>query len=287
MKNNITRYGLSLLMLLGTIACSSDDIDTYDAGYNAIRFVGFTTDADEKGYYATNSTYYSYSFSDTPLAESYDYDIPLYVIGKTADVDREVNYQIDKEASTAPEGSYEILSASVPAHEQIGTLRVRIANADELADKSYTLVIKLVANEDFRASDEMPYLTTQLSWNNSLPLPTHANLIRTYNMLIAGMSSFVSTSAACLSTNALKAIVAATGWNDWDDATKHTINNASTTYKYYKYLPRYTAIYVGDAYKAYALILRDYLAAYEQEHGTPLLHDSGSLIGQPVTARTY
>ena len=74
---------------------------------------------------------------------------------------------------------------------------------------------------------------------------------------------------------------------DWDDPTKHTIHNGSETYGYYKYLPRYQAIYTGDAYKAYAKVVADYLEQYREEHGEALLHDSGSLQGEPVTARTY
>ena len=55
-------------------------------------------------------------------------------------------------------------------------------------------------------------------------------------------------------------------------------------------LIRYAEImksYKVDAYKAYAKVVADYLEQYREEHGEALLHDSGSLQGEPVTARTY
>ena len=105
-------------------------------------------------------------------------------------------------------------------------------------------------------------------------------------MLIAGEASFISTSLNSYSTSAHLAIVDALGWDDWGDATVHGSQaNPVTMDNAYNYLPRYTWIYTGDLYKAYAKKLDDYLKAYEAEHGTPLLHDGGKLIGQPVQAR--
>ena len=168
----------------------------------------------------------------------------------------------------------------------MGAIKVRLHNAEELSSTTYTLRFQLQESEELRLGPS-PYLNSELSWNNSIPAPTNSNIIRSYNLLIAGQASNVSTSPSCISSNALKAIYAATGWDDWDDPTKHTIHNGSDTYGYYKYLPRYTAIYNGDAYKAYAKVIADYLEQYKTEHGEELLHDSGSLQGEPVTARTY
>ena len=107
-------------------------------------------------------------------------------------------------------------------------------------------------------------------------------------MLIKGMRSFVSTSKACYSPNAMRAIVGATGWNDWDSYEVHGAKyNNPTTYKSYKYLPRYSWIYADNSYKGYAAKLKDWLKAYEESHGEPLLHDAGSLKGKPVQARDF
>lgn len=102
------------------------------------------------------------------------------------------------------------------------------------------------------------------------------------------MSSFVSTSKACYSPNAMRAIVGATGWDDWDSYEVHGAKyNNPTKYKSYKYLPLYTWIYADNSYKGYAAKLKDWLKAYEESHGAPLLHDAGSLKGKPVQAREF
>ena len=288
MKTN--RYKLLLLGMLaaGITACGDAEIMTYDAQYDAVRFTGASPqDTLNMAFSSTDRcSYMNYSFIETPFAESTEYAIPVFLIGKPAASDRTVAYRIDPEKTTAPEGSYEILSASIPAGKSMGAIKVRLLNAEELSSTTYTLRFQLQESEELRLGP-CPHLTSELSWNNSIPAPTNTNIIRSYNMLIAGQASFVSTSPSCISSNALKAIYAATGWDDWDDPTKHTIHNGSETYGYYKYLPRYQAIYTGDAYKAYTKVVADYLEQYREEHGEALLHDSGSLQGEPVTARTY
>lgn len=288
MKTN--RYKLLLLGMLaaGITACGDAEIMTYDAQYDAVRFTGVSPQDTLRTTYSTNNqcSFISYSFIENAFAESIDYDIPVFLIGKPAATDRTVAYRIDPEKTTAPEGSYDILSASIPAGKSMGAIKVRLHNAEELSSTTYTLRFQLQESEELRLGPS-PYLNSELSWNNSIPAPTNSNIIRSYNLLIAGQASNVSTSPSCISSNALKAIYAATGWDDWDDPTKHTIHNGSDTYGYYKYLPRYTAIYNGDAYKAYAKVVADYLEQYKEEHGEALLHDSGSLLGEPVTARTY
>lgn len=284
------RYKLLLLGMIaaGFSACTENKIMTYDTTYDAIRFTGVSPQDTMATTYtlADSCSFMSYSFLEDIAAESIDYEIPVFLIGKPADTDRAVNYRIIADKTTAPEGSYEIVSASVPAGESMGSVTVRLFNVEELSTTTYTLRVQLQESDQLRLGP-IAYTTSQLSWNNSIPVPTNTNIIRSYNMLIAGQANFISTSPSCISGSALKAIYAATGWDDWDDPTKHQIHNGSDTYGYYKYLPRYTAIYTGDAYKAYARVIADYLAQYEQENGEPLLHDSGSLQGEPVTARTY
>jgi hypothetical protein len=127
-----------------------------------------------------------------------------------------------------------------------------------------------------------------LSWNNAIPMPTNSNFIRTYNMLIKSSLSFISTSTSNYSPNALKAIVAALGWNDWDDYSVHGSKYNSPATGSYKYLPRYTWIYIDNSYKSYALKLADYINSYNTAHPeAPLRHDAGALKGQLIEARSY
>lgn len=279
---------LSAVLLLAS-ACGNEQIMTYDAQYDAVRFTGISdSDPDYSAYSSNdNCAFYNYSFIDTPSADYYDFEIPVYLVGKAANRERKVNCTIDAEKTSAPKDSYEVLTASVPAGEVTGAIKIRIYNAEELSESAYTVRLHLTDSEELRTGPSN-YLNGELSWHNSIPLPTNANHIRSYNMLIAGLSNFTSTSPTVLSPNGMKAIYGATGWDDWDDPSKHQIHNGSASYGYYKYLPRYTAIYTGELYKAYAKMVADYLEQYKADHdGNALLHDAGSLQGKPVQARTY
>ena len=95
-----------------------------------------------------------------------------------------------------------------------------------------------------------------------------------------------STSINNYSTSAHMAIVEALGWNDWGNAEIHgTQANPANYDNYYDYLPNFNYIYSNEHYKIYAKKLDAYLKEYEAEHGEPLLHDGGGLVGQPVQAR--
>lgn len=279
------------------ISCETDEIPTYDAAYDAVRFTGIAggnrgqSDPDSNLYTSTDScSRYTYSFVDTPHAESYDYELPVYLIGNPSSKDRAVGYEIDPELTNAPDGTYEILSATIPAGAIAGAIRIRLQNVvpDE---ESYAIALRLKPSDELMVGNAK-YLKTILSWNNSIPWPTAGDLIRTYNSLIVGMAAPTSTSNQCLSSNGLKAIVAATGWNDWDDQSVHGsyYNPNNATYKGYKYLPRWSYLnsMMGGAQMAYARTVAEYLEQYKAEHdGQPLLHDAGAKKGQPVTARSY
>ena len=277
-------------MVFAAISCSTDDIDTYLVEENAIRFPGVTGgdngDTYYSGYNSAEKQYRSnYSFLENPRAEWMEYQIPLNVIGTVSDKDRTVNVKVIEEETTAPQDAYEILEAIIPAGEREGYIRINIANAAELKDKAYELKLTLQESADFKLGPK-EYLNALLRWNNNLPAPTNTNLIRSYNYLIVGESSRISTKLNSYSTSAHLAIVDALGWNNWGDKTIH--GSKANTERYdncYNYLPRYTYLSMGEAYKAYRKKLDDYLKAYEAEHGEPLLHDGGKLIGQSVQVR--
>lgn len=292
MRKIIFQSMLLTVMAFMAISCSTDDIETYMVEENSIRFPGVTggTNGDTyySGYDSSDRLFYgSYSFIENPTAEWEEYLIPLNVIGTISDVARTVNVQVVEEGTTAPQSAYEIVEALIPAGEREGFIRIKIANTPELQSQTYQLKLTLQESADFKLGPK-EYLNAMLMWNCILPAPTNNNLKRSYNMLIHSSLAFTSTSLNNYSTSAHLAIVDALGWDDWGDATVHgTQANTANYDNYYNYLPRYTWIYTGDLYKAYAKKLDDYLKAYEAEHGSPLLHDGGKLIGQPVQARQY
>lgn len=105
MKTN--RYKLLLLGMLaaGITACGDAEIMTYDAQYDAVRFTGASPqDTLNMAFSSTDRcSYMNYSFIETPFAESTEYAIPVFLIGKPAASDRTVAYRIDPEKTTAPE----------------------------------------------------------------------------------------------------------------------------------------------------------------------------------------
>lgn len=284
-------YKLSLLSFLLCIltGCEKDEVMFYDSQNNSIRFpISDLSSYEPYGYdMATKQFRSSWTFADNPDIEYTIYDLPVMLIGNPTDNDRKISFEISDE-SYAPEGSYEILEAKIPAGEVKGHIRFKLYNVKELAEKTYFLLIKLGTSNELQVGPDQ-YLTANFLWNNSIPAFTNSYFTRTYNMLIKSSLGFTSTSTANYSSRALKTIVSALNWNDWDDYSVHGANyNSSTTYSSYKYLPRYTVIYLDNSYKSYAYMLSLYIAQYNQEHpDEPLIHDAGGLKGQRIEARSY
>ncbi len=290
MKKIYSILALGIVLLFS--ACSKDDIDTYQEDKASVRFLSTTLCREEaelggNAYSsADQAVFVSYSFLENQMASYEEYDIPVALIGKTSTEDRKISYSI-LETSTAPEGSYEVMDAVIPANSIYGYIRVKLYNLSDLSEQTYELDFKIEGNDQLAAGPKA-YLTAHLSWNNQIPEPPHNNLVRSYNLLVKGMASMVSTSKACYSPNAMKAIVAATGWDDWDDVSVHGSQaNVAAAYQHYKYLPNYAWIYIDQSYLGYQAKLHDWLKKYEEETGSPLLHDAGSLKGKPVEARGY
>lgn len=283
-------YKLVLLLFSFCIlaGCEKDEIKSYEEKDDAIRFpVNALSNSEPTGYDSQTQQFIAAcSFVEDPFATDSIYDLPVMLIGTTTDHDRKITFKVNEE-STAPSGSYEILEAVIPAGEIKGYIRFKLYNIEALNEETYAVSLALEASEALHVGPAQ-YLKAYFSWNNSIPAPTNTNFIRTYNMLILSSLNFVSTSTINYSPNALKAIVSALGWNDWDDYSIHGSKYNSASYGSYKYLPRYNMIYSDNSYKSYALKLKNYIEKYNEEHpDKPLVHDAGGLKGQAIGARTY
>lgn len=278
--------GLSII----TTNCTKDDISYYKEDYDAVRFPARDLVTSEKdGYDAQGSRFYaSYTFIENPFAEYFIYDLPVMLIGNTASHDRNISYTVDEEKSTAPAGSYEVLETILPTDSVKGYIRLKLYNTEELQDKTYELFLTLKSSEDLTVGPDK-YIRAAVQWNNAIPAPSNSNHVRTYNMMIqTPLTSFVSTSMIYYSPNALKTIVAALGWDDWNDYSVHGTKYNSAAYGSYKYLPKYGMIYNDQSYKSYALKLANYIKVYNEAHpDAPLIHDAGGMKGQPIVARSY
>lgn len=289
MKKIFIKFCLIMSLMIGFNSCDTDDIGYFKEGYDAVRFPSTTLYGLERAGYNSESQLFlaAFSFIDSPFVSDTIYHIPVMLIGNKSNVDRTISYRIDTEKSNAPADAYKILKAVIPADTTVGYIQVQLMNREELNDTTYQLFITLEGTSELNKGPK-EYTTAMLSWNNAIPMPTNTNLIRSYNMLIHSSLAFTSTSTANFSPNALKAIVVALGWNDWDDIEVHGSQYNGPTLENYKYLPRYVWIYNDGSYKSYALKLQDYLDAYNAEHpNAPLMHDAGGLKGQLIQARSY
>lgn len=275
--------------LLVSFGCGKEDIATYNEDYNAVRFPFIQTASYSEpiGYDATSKVFYaSFSFVEYPQIKDTIYELPIMLIGKTAKYDRKISFTIDQDKSSAPIDSYSILNAIIPANEVKGFVQFKIFKLGDLDEQTYNVFLTLNDSEYLKEGPPN-YLSGNFSWNNIIPAPLHNYHKMAYNMLIKSNLSWVSSSISCYSPQALRTIVAALGWDDWDSQEKHGINYNSPVYNSYKYLPRFTVI-SGGSYQSYALKLADYIKKYNQEHpDNILIHDAGDLKGQKIEARTY
>lgn len=314
MKTQINKLLFAIGLSIVAGACGKENIPTYDNTYNAIRFLDLDEiakffDREEIdrqdqtfNYYGNDSLFQTtYSFISDPMASSKEMFMPVIVTGKAADYDRKIAYRVIEEKTTAPTDSYEITGAVIPAGALYGFLRVNVKNAPELADQSYLLQIKLQASDEMMLGPE-DLLKGQFSWNADLPpIPMNANYTASFNLLIQSPVASTSTTAAYYNISAHKVILAATGWDFWDDRTKAMKKYGTpgaigyyATYKY-PYMPRRNFLMQGDYNKVFAAKIADYIEAYNKEHPeAPLLHDAGidpdkpnPLAGQPIEARKY
>ncbi len=267
-------------------ACTKSDIPTYDTVHNAVRFSN-SFNGEDPGYNHTTQEFNTgFSFITNQTLKSYDHSIQLVLVGSPVDKDLKVNVEVNKEKTTAPDGTYEIVSASIPKGKLYGTVIVRLHNTPELATEDYTLALTLKSSRDL-AAGPAEYINANIVWGKRIPAPTHSQHIQTYNMLIEGTAYFRDSSLDYFSPAALAVIVDALGWDDWDDPNVHGALYNNAQFLYYKYLPRGRHLTAGEAYKGYAMIIGEYIDRYNKANpDAPLIHDAGLNKGNPIKART-
>ena len=259
--------------------CSKVGIDTFDETQATVTVPWNSVDVRTyPGYNSLTKTFdQTYSFWSDPEEETMVVNIPLKLVGDVRDYDRTVGYTIVRDSSRLLEGSYKVLNAVIPAGERYGYLTLELPKLVELEDTTCMMEIVLGASEYFVAGP--PECTRiKFSWDNQLPmLPSGSFYARTYNFLINAGQSMNLANYNYYSRNAHKAILAALGWPWQADQWPQYNRMDPDGYMFYN-----TAIT-----NAYYELLQKYLDDYEQEHGTPLLHDGGLAINQPVRARKF
>ncbi|MBR8729857.1 hypothetical protein IX332_001181 [Porphyromonas levii] len=287
--NIIMRVYLCILFLLtfSISSCKKSEIPEFNKAYASVRFPIKSHDNKEpEGYNDGDKMFVvSHSFVATPDSPYTHVDIPVMLVGPTEDRDRTIPVEVLKDETSATAKEYEIVSAIIKSKEYQGKIRVKLINTPRLKEEDLKIRLKLGSNDFFSGSvrnfgDAVVYFGTKV------PTPTYIEHIYTYNKLIKGDDNAYSTSLEYYSPEAMKVIVKALGWTDWDSKEKHGNDYNSDKYGKYKYLPRYGYISENNRALAIVKILNEYIQEYNKKHpNAPLVHDAGKLKGKKIEAR--
>ncbi len=150
------------------LGCKKDEIDTYNINNAAAHFT---------------KNLVNYSFVDTPDVPYTDIDVPVTIIGPTADYERPLTVEVNAETTTATQTQYEILSAKVNAGATSGAVTVRIHNdASALDVNDLNLGLNIKPNADFATNidpetvggpNQYPFTSTLLVWSNQIKMPDY------------------------------------------------------------------------------------------------------------------
>ncbi|ALJ06495.1 hypothetical protein APS56_15730 [Pseudalgibacter alginicilyticus] len=213
------------------MSCEKDNIDSFSAE-PAINFVNDSL---------------QYSFIQE-VADEYILEVPVAIIGSTADYDRYFEVEVlDDEETTATTDLYEIIEGKVPAGEYTGNLYVKLKKDPVLDDTSVSLHLSSIASDDFTIGNTDTN-TTKIIWTNKIVIPAW-----TY---------FRYFFTRYPSSAAYRVFLATTG------LTTFSITD-------YQEVGAVGAQALGQAFG-------DYLRQYEIDNGTPLLHDDGDNVGQEI-----
>ena len=245
MKTNktIRKVGLMLMMACGLLSCEKSELQGYTGG----NTVGFWE-------HYMNHSLYGLGSDELPV-DTVTLDIAA--TGDVVDYDRVVEGTFipdepgtpeDELKNTAVEGKdYKLLGGVIPANEIYGKFKLLIINNDYLDDKTLKLNLTIKENKDF-----MPGLKQNknivLSFSRKIMRPKTWNAMRFF---------FCAT----YSTQVYKVFMEATGLKE---------------FYYYEGIVTQEEGYVMG--RNFGNIVRK----YEEEHGTPMLHDDGPAAGQPI-----
>lgn len=285
----IIREFLPLLFMASLSACTQVEPAIFDSKYDSARFPHRRENAPEADGYDVERRLFlsSFSFIDVNMPQEHTVSIPLVLSGKPSPKERMVNVEAVAGASSAPEGSYKILSAVIFPDTTVGEVKIQLFNLPELKKTSYTLSLRIKDSGDLKAGPDED-ITALLTWNATIPIPTVPALIITYNMLIDSPVEYNSTDDAYISTQALEIIAECFKWYDLDDEKKWGQKANSLALGKYKYLLNSHWVGAGGAQRIYAKQLAAFIKEYNDSHpDAPLVHNSGADKGKPIRARVY
>ncbi len=262
-------YMLSLLfaiLLYGS--CEKDELIKFEESSHAVVFPGLGDALTYPGYDLATGVYsVTFSFLSVEMGvPSAIAKLPVRVTGVAVPYNREVGVKVVEEGTTATPDQYKLVKATIPANETYGVIEIEVKYADELLTEERVLYVELTSSGDLGLGPR-EYIKGKLIWHSKILPPVGSAVIRTYNHMIAGEPYRTSTTVKTYSPAAHRLILEVTGWET---------------------LPAYTAApyYVYSNYPAYRAKIQKYIDEWNAAHpGQPLVHDGGTLKGQPIQVR--
>ena len=162
LSNNIIAL-ISFLGILCFSSCQETEYMKFDTSHNGIYF---TKDS------------LKYSFSVTPLeVKSYEFRMPIKVLGCLSSDTREVAYKVNPDSTTAVEGLHYtigkavILPDSIDGYIPVTILRDNLKGSYKEGYERYTLCIELVSNSNFKPALEKSAQVRVLRFDHAIDIP--------------------------------------------------------------------------------------------------------------------
>ena len=148
-----------IVLILAMVACSKSEIDTWEAKPR----VWFTE--------ASDTLLFSF-YSQPEEVKEYVLEIPISMAGMVSETEeRTVTVKNLGGSPFNPGSEYEIISATIPAGEVIGVLRVKVQKTENLNMANDTLGFEICASEVFELGLTEDYWRNAIIISNLLSKP--------------------------------------------------------------------------------------------------------------------
>ncbi|QBQ41344.1 DUF4843 domain-containing protein [Sphingobacterium psychroaquaticum] len=157
-----------LILLLAVVslgACKKEEVGFYEGG-DRVHFKKLTTN--------TNASYNenrAYTFAGKGSLMTYDFVLPVNLMGRVAATDRPIQVEVDKEKTNAIEGvDFKIGPAMIPANANEGYITITLLNTEALETVVKTVRVKVAESADFKLGIASQLYTT-ISFYNFMVKP--------------------------------------------------------------------------------------------------------------------
>lgn len=153
-------YKIVLLIVVATslVSCKTTAIESYDTSTSYI-YIDTPFLKDDLGRITKERLKeYIYSFAfDEPAVTTYTFKVPVSIIGKPSDADRQYKIEIVSEKTTATAEDWDENSISdvyIKKGEVITPLEITVKRHSKLKEEARIIVLRVMENENFATGDK-------------------------------------------------------------------------------------------------------------------------------------